>query len=123
MKAIMQEILDKFFKTITSQLKLICEGKYEATDELLKFSDKTKYDNNISELAETIGLTSIKLEAREMALENTIDKLKQTFSERKQFSIFFMFFTFLLFFIFFIIISSDKCKRKSFVTKIVNCYY
>jgi hypothetical protein len=84
----MEFSLKNFFQTIITQLKRICEGNYEATDEVLKFSDTTKNEAEASELAETVGLMSIKLEAREMALEKTIDELKQNPFERKQFGIY-----------------------------------
>lgn len=92
----MKETLDRFFQIVTAQLKLICEGRYEATDEVLKFSDTEQNDPNVSELAETVGLMSVKLEAREMALERTIEDLKQSLSDRRQFSMFFMLFIFFI---------------------------
>lgn len=92
----MKETLDNFLRIVTSQLKLICEGRYEATDEVLKFSDTARNDPNVSELAETVGLMSVKLEAREIALENTIEELKKSLFERKQFSIFFILFSFFI---------------------------
>lgn len=86
--------ISKFHEILTSRLTLISEGKYDATDEILKYSDTSQYDPEVAQLAETAGFLSVKLEAREMALEKSNADLRKALAERQQFGVFFILFTF-----------------------------
>jgi hypothetical protein len=48
----MSNQFDKFFQKVTSQLKLVYEGKYEATDEILKYTGDAQVDPRQAEMAE-----------------------------------------------------------------------
>jgi membrane protease YdiL (CAAX protease family) len=91
--AAMEASMKTFFGAFTSLLKQICEGNYDATDAVLRYSDREKNVPGVSDLAETVGLMSVKLEAREMALKRTIEELEGTLLLRRQFSTFFILFT------------------------------
>lgn len=96
----MEEKTNLAIDLITKHARHIYEGTYEDTSELIEYADDERYPKNIADLAETFGLMSVKLEARELHLENTIDELRKKKSElelsikmRDEFSLIFMLFT------------------------------
>lgn len=62
---------------LTEHAKEIIAGSYRNVDRIFRLTDKTKNSPEISELAETFGMMSVKVEAREYALEQTIGELKE----------------------------------------------
>jgi len=62
---------------LTEHAKEIIAGSYKNVDRIFRLTDKTKNAPEISELAETFGMMSVKVEAREYALERTIEELKE----------------------------------------------
>jgi membrane protease YdiL (CAAX protease family) len=70
----MNDIFTKLRKT----LLLITKGDYSVGKELETFLDAEKYPKEVVEFTETLDLMTIKLEAREIALRNTIKELENT---------------------------------------------
>jgi membrane protease YdiL (CAAX protease family) len=62
---------------LTEHAKEIIAGSYKNVDRIFRLTDRTKNTPEISELAETFGMMSVKVEAREYALEQTIRELKE----------------------------------------------
>jgi membrane protease YdiL (CAAX protease family) len=62
----------------------IITGDYSKVDEIYQYCDCEKNDDSIVELVESFGMMSVKLEARELALENTIEELKDKNEELKK---------------------------------------
>lgn len=61
--------------TLTEHANEIFSGSYANVDQIFRLTDKEKSSPEIAELAEAIGLISVKVEAREFALEQTIEEL------------------------------------------------
>lgn len=61
----------------------IITGDYSKVDEIYQYSDPDKNDNSIVELVESFGMMSVKLEARELDLENKIEELNEKNTELK----------------------------------------
>ncbi len=55
----------------------IIAGSFRNVDKIFSLTDKKKYSPEIAELAETFGMMSVKVEAREFALEQTIAELRE----------------------------------------------
>jgi len=55
----------------------IIAGSYKNVNRIFRLTDKKKYSPEIAELAETFGMMSVKVEAREFALEQTIAELRE----------------------------------------------
>jgi membrane protease YdiL (CAAX protease family) len=72
----METNLDDALQSITKQADLICHGNYDHTDEIYQFSNPEKYPDSLVNFVEAFGFMAVKLEAREMHLENTIEALK-----------------------------------------------
>ena len=72
----METNLDDALQSITKQADLICHGNYDHTDEIYQFSNPEKYPESLVNFVEAFGFMTVKLEAREMHLENTIEALK-----------------------------------------------
>ena len=52
-------------------------GSYKNVDRIFSLTDVNRNSPEIVELAETFGMMSVKVEAREFALEQTIEELKE----------------------------------------------
>jgi membrane protease YdiL (CAAX protease family) len=72
----MEQNLDNALQSITKQADLICHGNYDNTDEIYQFSNPEKYPESLVNFVEAFGFMAVKLEAREMHLEKTIEELK-----------------------------------------------
>ena len=55
----------------------IIAGSFKNVDRIFRLTDEKKYSPEIAELAETFGMMSVKVEAREYALEQTIAALRE----------------------------------------------
>lgn len=62
---------------LTQHAREIIAGSFKNVDRIFRLTDKKKYSPEISELAETFGMMSVKVEAREFALEQTIAELRE----------------------------------------------
>jgi hypothetical protein len=73
----MNEDIKSAVAVLTEHAKEIIAGSYRNVDRIFRLTDHTKNSPEISELAETFGMMSVKVEAREYALEQTIEELKE----------------------------------------------
>jgi membrane protease YdiL (CAAX protease family) len=73
----MNDDIKSAIAVLTEHAKEIIAGSYRNVDRIFGLTDKTKNSPEISELAETFGMMSVKVEAREYALEQTIGELKE----------------------------------------------
>ena len=62
---------------LTEHAKEIIAGSFKNVDRIFSLTDKKKHSQEIAELAETFGMMSVKVEAREYALEQTINELRE----------------------------------------------
>lgn len=62
---------------LTQHAREIIAGSFKNVDRIFRLTDKKKYSPEIAELAETFGMMSVKVEAREFALEQTIAELRE----------------------------------------------
>jgi membrane protease YdiL (CAAX protease family) len=62
---------------LTEHAREIIAGSFKNVDRIFRLTDKKKYSAEIAELAETFGMMSVKVEAREFALEQTIAELRE----------------------------------------------
>lgn len=74
----MPEINASDIKTLTDQANRVVEGSYGQVDELFRLTDKSSNPPELAELAEAFGMMTVKVEAREFALEKTIAELKKS---------------------------------------------
>ena len=61
---------------ITEHAREIIAGSFKNVDRIFDLTDRKKHSPEIAELAETFGMMSVKVEAREYALEQTIQELR-----------------------------------------------
>lgn len=73
----MEYSIFKPIEKITEYAHRIYEGRYENNDELIQYVDPSKNPKEISKLAETFSLMALKLEAREIHLENQLEVVKE----------------------------------------------
>jgi len=73
----LENINPEIIKALTVHANKIVAGSYEDVDKILSLTDKTENSPELAELAETFGMMSVKIEAREYALEQTIEELKK----------------------------------------------
>ena len=73
----MNDDLKTSVTTVTENAREIISGSYKRIDELFAMTDKNRNCPEIADLAETFGMMTVKIEAREFALEQTIEKLKE----------------------------------------------
>jgi len=73
----LENINPEIIKALTEHANKIVAGSYEDVDKILSLTDKTENSPELAELAETFGMMSVKIEAREYALEQTIEELKK----------------------------------------------
>ncbi|MEE9911374.1 MAG: CPBP family intramembrane metalloprotease [Deltaproteobacteria bacterium] len=62
---------------LTEHAREIIAGSFKNVDRIFRLTDQKKYSPEIAELAETFGMMSVKVEAREFALEQTISELRE----------------------------------------------
>lgn len=62
---------------LTEHTREIVAGKYTNIDRLFSLTDKNNNAPEIAELAEAFGMMSVKVEARELRLEQIIEELRQ----------------------------------------------
>jgi len=73
----MENINPNIIKTLTEQANEIIAGSYKNIDKILSLTDETKNSPELAQLAETFGMMSVKIEAREYALEQKIEELER----------------------------------------------
>jgi membrane protease YdiL (CAAX protease family) len=71
-------------KTITTHAQKIIAGSYDDVDQIFKLTDNTTNAAEVADLAEAFGMMSVKVEAREFALQQTIEKLKEKTVELRE---------------------------------------
>jgi len=86
--------------TLTRHAQSIISGSYEEVDQIFNLTNIAENPPEVVELAEVFGMMSVKVEAREFALEQTIDELRSKKDEleramyaRKEFGRLFILFT------------------------------
>lgn len=91
--------LASFGETAKRVLAAVCDGCYDETGKILTYSDPGRYPAEVAELAEAMGLALVKLEARELGLEQAADELRaknaaleKLLKQRREFSLFFILF-------------------------------
>ena len=73
----MNDDLKSTVTTLTAHAKEIISGSYKNVDELFSLTNQNRNSPEIADLAETFGMMTVKIEAREFALEQTIEDLKE----------------------------------------------
>jgi hypothetical protein len=70
----------ELFELLNQSCKKIASGKYSREDANLLFelSKKGRYPSFLADLAESIGMMMVKVEAREFRLREMIDELQET---------------------------------------------
>ena len=62
---------------LTGHANEIIAGSYKNIGKIFSLTDKASHSTEIANLAETFGMMAVKVEAREFALEQTIEELKE----------------------------------------------
>jgi len=70
-------IPNDFFPKLGKLLSIITRGDYSAGKKVEEFLDPGKYPSEVVEFTESLNLMTIKLEAREESLKNTINELEK----------------------------------------------
>ncbi len=73
----MNEDINKTIIALTGHANEIIAGSYENVGKIFSLTDKDSNSAEIANLAESFGMMAIKVEAREFALEKTIEELKE----------------------------------------------
>lgn len=73
----MKELDPTVIRTLTEHANEIVAGSYKNVGKVFSLTDKTKNPPDLAELAESFGMMSVKIEAREYALEQKIEELRQ----------------------------------------------
>ncbi len=126
----MENLNPEVIKALTGHANEIVAGSYANVDQIFKLTDKTENSPELAELAETFGMMSVKIEAREFALENTIEELKkknvqieQLNGQRSLLSIVFVSIVLLItFYIFILGLIHDQTFSNQFIAKFVTDY-
>lgn len=71
------ELGEKLVKYLIDLSKDVAKGRYDRADEVFEFTKSGQYPALISELAESIGMMLVKIEAREFQLEGMIEELRK----------------------------------------------
>jgi membrane protease YdiL (CAAX protease family) len=73
----MEDLNPTVIKALTQHANEIVAGSYKNVDQIFKLTNKTENCPELAELAETFGMMSVKIEAREFALESSLEDLKK----------------------------------------------
>jgi class 3 adenylate cyclase len=71
------EVSEKLIRYLIDLSKDVSQGRYDKSDEIFEFTKSDQYPDHIAELAESIGMMMVKIEAREFQLEGMIEELKR----------------------------------------------
>jgi class 3 adenylate cyclase len=71
------EVSEKFIKYLIELSKDVAKGRYDKANDIFEFTKSGQYPDLIAELAESIGMMMVKIEAREFQLEGMIEELKE----------------------------------------------
>jgi len=71
------EVDEKFIKYLIDLSKDLAKGRYDRANDVFEFTKSGQYPDLIAELAESIGMMMVKIEAREFQLERMIEELKK----------------------------------------------
>lgn len=73
---------NKAIQTITEHARKITQGSWQNVDDLLQYTDETRNPPEIAGLAEAFGMMSVKVEAREFALQQKNAELEESLKLR-----------------------------------------
>ncbi len=76
--------MDSMIQHLTDSANQIIRGNYDAAKRLFALTNHPSAPRNIQVLAETLGLMSVKIEAREMALEQKLEHIDRQNQELKE---------------------------------------
>jgi membrane protease YdiL (CAAX protease family) len=121
----------KTFEDLKEIISAVTEGDYSSGKKLEQLLDKEKTPEEIADFVESLNLMTIKLEAREIALGNTISELKAKNSElneailkRNFFStIFTSLFISVTFFIFLLFLVKDMAIKSDYSARVVEIIF
>jgi class 3 adenylate cyclase len=71
------EVSEKFIKYLIELSKDVAKGRYDKANDIFEFTKSDQYPVLVAELAESIGMMMVKIEAREFQLEGMIEELKE----------------------------------------------
>ena len=71
------EVGEKFIKYLIELSKDVAKGRYDKANDIFEFTKSGQYPELVAELAESIGMMMVKIEAREFQLEGMIEELKE----------------------------------------------
>jgi class 3 adenylate cyclase len=71
------EVSERFIKYLIELSKDVAKGHYDKANDIFEFTKSGQYPDLVSELAESIGMMMVKIEAREFQLEGMIEELKE----------------------------------------------
>ncbi len=78
----MAEETKEAIHSITEHARKITQGSYQNVDDLLQYTDETRNPPEVAELAEVFGMMSVKVEAREFALQQKNEELAESLKLR-----------------------------------------
>lgn len=78
----MTEINREIIQTLTTCAREITKGSYKNADELYRLTDESKHQPEIADLAESFCMMSLKVEAREFALQQKNAELEESLKLR-----------------------------------------
>lgn len=78
----MNEDTTEAIRNITDHAREVTRGSYEHTEELQRLADESVYSPEIAKLAEAFGMMSVKVEAREFALQQKNAELAEALKLR-----------------------------------------
>jgi hypothetical protein len=68
------EVGEKFIKYLIELSKDVAKGRYDKANDIFEFTKSGQYPELVAELAESIGMMMVKIEAREFQLEGMIER-------------------------------------------------
>ena len=71
------DVKDKFIKYLIKLSKDVAKGHYDKANDIFEYTKPGQYPYLIAELAESIGMMMVKIEAREFQLEGMLEELKE----------------------------------------------
>ena len=71
------EVSERFIKYLIELSKDVAKGRYGKASDVFEFTKSGQYPDLIAELAESIGMMMVKIEAREFQLEGMIEELRE----------------------------------------------
>ncbi len=124
----MNQNLASVVAALTTHAREIIAGSYKNVDRVFHLTDQRAHAPEVAELAEAFGMMSVKVEAREFALEQTIEELREnkraleaSLHAREEFGRIFILFTLIIgFYSFLVALASRPAFRATYGTELIS---